>query len=170
MNTKKKSGEKTDKAVWLFLLPAGIIYLSVIVVPVFYSFFISLFKWNGIGGKVFVGLENYMKLIKGDKVYTAVRNNLIWIVLTIFVTMTVSLGFALILNKSFKGRTFFRGFFYFPCVIAPIAVAIIWRWIYNPTFGFINDFFEAIGSEFSQTWISDAKVSLYAVFEPIPSP
>ena len=165
MNTKKKSGEKTDKAVWLFLLPAGIIYLSVIVVPVFYSFFISLFKWNGIGGKVFVGLENYMKLIKGDKVfYTAVRNNLIWIVLTIFVTMTVSLGFALILNKSFKGRTFFRGFFYFPCVIAPIAVAIIWRWIYNPTFGFINDFFEAIGSEFSQTWISDAKVSLYAVF------
>ena len=165
MNTKKKSGEKTDKAVWLFLLPAGIIYLSVIVVPVFYSFFISLVKWNGIGGKVFVGLENYMKLIKGDKVfYTAVRNNLIWIVLTIFVTMTVSLGFALILNKSFKGRTFFRGFFYFPCVIAPIAVAIIWRWIYNPTFGFINDFFEAIGSEFSQTWISDAKVSLYAVF------
>ncbi len=165
MNTKKKSGEKTDKAVWLFLLPAGIIYLSVIVVPVFYSFFISLFKWNGIGEKVFVGLENYMKLIKGDKVfYTAVRNNLIWIVLTIFVTMTVSLGFALILNKSFKGRTFFRGFFYFPCVIAPIAVAIIWRWIYNPTFGFINDFFEAIGSEFSQTWISDAKVSLYAVF------
>lgn len=165
VNTKKKSGEKTDKAVWLFLLPAGIIYLSVIVVPVFYSFFISLFKWNGIGEKVFVGLENYMKLIKGDKVfYTAVRNNLIWIVLTIFVTMTVSLGFALILNKSFKGRTFFRGFFYFPCVIAPIAVAIIWRWIYNPTFGYINDFFEAIGSEFSQTWISDAKVSLYAVF------
>ncbi len=165
MNTKKKSREKTDKAVWLFLLPAGIIYLSVIVAPVFYSFFISLFKWNGIGEKVFVGLENYRKLISGDRVfYTAVRNNLIWIVLTIFVTMTVSLGFAVILNKSFKGRTFFRGFFYFPCVIAPIAVAIIWRWIYNPTFGFINDFFEAIGSDFSQTWISDAKVSLYAVF------
>ena len=165
VNTKKKSREKTDKAVWLFLLPAGIIYLSVIVAPVFYSFFISLFKWNGIGEKVFVGLENYRKLISGDRVfYTAVRNNLIWIVLTIFVTMTVSLGFAVILNKSFKGRTFFRGFFYFPCVIAPIAVAIIWRWIYNPTFGFINDFFEAIGSDFSQTWISDAKVSLYAVF------
>lgn len=147
------------------MLPAAIIYLSVIVVPVFYSLFISLFKWNGIGEKTFVGLDNYISLFKSDTVFhTAIINNLIWIVLTIFVTMTISLAFAVILNKKFRGRTFFRGFFYFPCVIAPIAVAIIWRWIYNPNTGFINQFFRLIGVEFSQTWISDPEVSIYAVF------
>lgn len=147
------------------MLPAAIIYLSVIVVPVFYSLFISLFKWNGIGEKAFVGLDNYINLFKSDTVFhTAIINNLIWIVLTIFVTMTISLAFAVILNKKFRGRTFFRGFFYFPCVIAPIAVAIIWRWIYNPNTGFINQFFELIGIDFSQTWISDPRVSIYAVF------
>ena len=78
--------------------------------------------------------------------------------------MSVSLAFAVVLNKKFIGRTFFRGFFYFPCVIAPIAVAIIWRWIYNPSMGFINEFFELIGLNFTQSWISDPNVSLYAVF------
>lgn len=165
MKNKNKKCIKTDKAAWFFLLPAAVIYLSVIVIPVFYSFFISLFKWNGIGEKEFVGIQNYINLFSQDKTFhTAIVNNLIWIVLTIFVTMTISLAFAVILNKQFKGRTFFRGFFYFPCVIAPIAVAIIWRWIFNPNVGFINQFFQAIGVDYSQQWISDPKVSLYAVF------
>lgn len=162
---KNKNIVKTEKSAWLFMLPAAIIYLSVIVIPVFYSLYISLFKWNGIGEMTFVGLDNYLNLFSGDATFrTAIINNLIWIVLTIVVTMTVSLGFAVILNKQFRGRTFFRGFFYFPCVIAPIAVAIIWRWIYNPNMGFINQFFEAIGIDFSQQWISNPDTSLYAVF------
>ncbi|MFR2648382.1 MAG: carbohydrate ABC transporter permease [Blautia coccoides] len=165
MKNKKKKYNKTDKTAWLFLLPAGIIYISVIVAPIFYSLFISLYKWNGIGDKVFVGLANYKSLFSGDKTFhTAIINNLVWIVLTIFITMSVSLAFAVVLNKKFIGRTFFRGFFYFPCVIAPIAVAIIWRWIYNPSMGFINEFFELIGLNFTQSWISDPNVSLYAVF------
>lgn len=162
---KKKNYTRTDKVAYFFLLPAAVIYLSVIVAPVCYSFFISLFKWNGIGEKQFVGLSNYINLFKGDKIFhTAIINNLIWIVLTIFVTMTIALLFAVILSKQFRGRTFFRGFFYFPCVIAPIAVAIIWRWIYNPNIGFINEFFKALGINFTQGWISDPNVSLYAVF------
>ena len=157
--------ERTDRSAYLFLLPATIIYLSVIVVPVFYSLYISMNKWNGIGEMTFVGLDNYANLFGNDPIFRkALANNLIWIVLTIFVTMTVALIFAVILNKRFRGRTFFRGFFYFPCVIAPIAVSIIWRWIYNPNVGFINQFFAAIGSEYSQSWISDPKVSLYAIF------
>lgn len=165
MKRKNKSSVKTDKAAYLFLLPAAIIYLSVIVVPVCYSFVISLTKWNGISDMEFVGLSNYITLFRSDKIFhTAVINNLIWIVFTIFITMTVALGLAMLLSKRFKGQTFFRGFFYFPCVIAPIAVAIIWRWIYNPSIGFINQFFETIGINFSQNWISNPKTSLYAVF------
>ncbi len=160
-----KNGNKRDLSSYLFLLPAGIIYLSVIVAPVFYSFYISLFKWNGIGNKEFLGLRNYIHLFQSDPIFLiSIKNNLIWIVLTIFITMTISLGFAVILNKQFRGRTFFRGFFYFPCVIAPIAVSIIWRWIYNPNIGFINQFFKAAGSDFAQSWISNPKVSIYAIF------
>lgn len=160
-----KKQNKFEFSAYAFMIPAAVIYLSVIVVPVFYSLFISLFKWNGVSDKEFVGLGNYINLFTNDPTFIiALKNNLIWIVLTICVTMTVSLGFAVLLNKKFRGRTVFRAFFYFPCVIAPIAVAIIWRWIYNPNIGFINEFCEALGINFKQTWISDPKVSLYAVF------
>jgi len=148
MNKKKGSGFPA----WGFLLPAMIIYLSVIVFPVFYSLYISLHEWNGVSAQKFVGLKNYVSLFTNDPVFlTALKNNLIWIVLTVAVTMTVSLLFAVLLNKHFRGRTFFRAVFYFPCVIAPIAVAIIWRWIYNPQIGFVNQLFKTLGINFKQT-------------------
>ncbi len=148
-----------------FLLPATIIYLSVIVIPVFYSFYISLFRWNGISKMQWVGLSNYITLFTKDPIFhISIRNNLIWIALTLFLTMSVALLLAVLLNKQFHGRTFFRGFFYFPSVIAPIAVSIIWRWMYEPNFGFINQFAHTMGFTFFQTWLSNPKTSLYAIF------
>lgn len=150
---------------YLFLLPAFIIYISVIVFPVFYSVFISLFKWNGISEMVFVGASNYINLFTNDPVFLrAVANNLIWTALSLFVTTTAALALAVVLNKKFRARTFFRGYFYFPAVIAPIAVAIIWRWIYNPQFGFINSVLEVLGMSYRQSWISSPSASLYAIF------
>jgi len=160
MPTRKKNN--TD---YLFLIPAAVIYLSVIVLPVLYSLTISLFKWNGIGAMEYIGLQNYINLFANDPIFIqAMKNNLIWIVLSLAITMTVSLAFAVVLNKQFAGRTFFRGFFYFPAVIAPIAVAIIWRWMYNPSVGFVNELSRALNLGFEQSWISSPQSSLYAIF------
>ena len=148
MKTKKK-----DFSAYAFMLPALIIYLSVIVFPVGYSLYISLHSGTGVGGMNFVGLTNYINLFQDKIFYIALKNNLIWIFLTVCVTMTVALALAVLLNNKFHGRTFFRAFFYFPCVVAGIAVALIWRWIYNPNIGFINELFRAIGVDFSQKWI-----------------
>jgi len=105
----KKKHSRTEWTAYLFLVPAAVIYLSVIVAPVCYSFVISLFKWNGIGAKEFIGLNNYITLFKEDKIFhRAILNNMTWIILTIFVTMLVSLGLAVLLSKSFRGRTLVR--------------------------------------------------------------
>ena len=149
---------------YMFLFPAGAIYLSVIVFPVFYSTYISLFRWNGIGSMIFLGFDNYTNLFSDIIFIKSLSNTLIWTVLTLFLTMTVALGLAILLNKQFRGRTFFRGLYFFPTVLALIAVSVIWRWIYNPGFGFINEFFKLIGSDYRQGWISDPNASLYAIF------
>jgi len=157
--------KRIDWAAYSFMLPAFVIYISVIVAPIFYSLFISLNRWNGIAEMEFIGLQNYINLFTNDPVFIrALTNNLKWLALTIVITTSVALTFAVILNKQFHGRTFFRGFFYFPCVIASIAVAIIWRWVYNPQIGFINQFFRAIGINYSQAWLSHPSTSLYAIF------
>jgi raffinose/stachyose/melibiose transport system permease protein len=157
--------KRTGKSSYLFLLPAFAVYLSVIILPVIYSFFISFFRWNGISDRVFIGLQNYKNLFSKDHIFIiSLKNNFIWLALTIIVVMGLGLIFALVLNKQFGGRTFFRGAFYFPCVIAPIAVSIIWRWMYEPNIGFINQLFSLLRIDFTQSWLSEPKTSLYAVF------
>ncbi len=149
---------------YLFMLPALIIYLSVIIFPVFYSLSISFKSGTGIGNMKFVGLQNYSQLIKDKVFWMSFQHTIVWIVLTVVLTTTVSLALAVLLNQKFAGRTFFRAFFYFPSVISAIAVAIIWRWIYNPQIGFINQFAKALGLDFTQTWISTPKTALIALF------
>lgn len=153
-----------SKAPYLFMLPCFIIYISVIIFPVFYSLWISLHKGTGVGEMQFVGLDNYVQLAQDSIFWVSLQHTIIWIVLTVCVTMTVSLMLAVLLNNNFRGRTFFRALFYFPSVIAIVAVAIIWRWIYNPQIGFINEFFRAIGINFSQTWLSNSSTALIALF------
>ena len=156
--------KKSSVSAYLFMLPALIIYLSVIIFPIGYSLYISTHAGNGIAKMKFVGIDNYIKRFKDPVMWISLKNTLIWILLTVLVTMTVALILALLLSKAFRGRTFFRAFFYFPCVISGISVAIIWRWIYNPQIGFINQFTKALGINFSQTWLSNEKVALYGLF------
>lgn len=156
--------KKSSVSAYLFMLPALIIYLSVIIFPIGYSLYISTHAGNGIAKMKFVGIDNYIKMFKDPVMWISLKNTLIWILLTVLVTMTVALILALLLSKAFRGRTFFRAFFYFPCVISGISVAIIWRWIYNPQIGFINQFTKALGINFSQTWLSNEKVALYGLF------
>lgn len=64
-----KKQNKFEFSAYAFMIPAAVIYLSVIVVPVFYSLFISLFKWNGVSDKEFVGLGNYINLFTNDPTF-----------------------------------------------------------------------------------------------------
>jgi len=151
---------------YLFILPAFIIFTTVIVYPALNSFWISLHRWSGMDEMVFVGLRNYIYLFTEDRVFwPALRNNLTWMGLTLIFMVSVSLGLALLLNVKFVGRTFFRGLFYFPFVLSGILVGIIWSWMYNTNFGFFNEFLSLIGLEqFRHTWLGNPDGALFYVF------
>ncbi len=149
---------------YLFMLPAFLIYTSVIIFPIFYSLYISFHSGTGVGQMKFVGAQNYVTLVHDDVFWASLAHTVIWIALTVTITMTISLLFAVLLNGKMKGRTFFRGLFYFPSVVAIVAVGTIWRWIYNPQLGIINSFLRMIGSSHTQTWIANSHTVLGAVF------
>ncbi|UQZ86276.1 Lactose transport system permease protein LacF [Paenibacillus konkukensis] len=152
---------------WLFLTPALLIYLTVIFVPSLYTLYLSLFSWNGVAPhKEFVGLQNYADLLLNDSVFPrAIRNNLQWMVGSLVLTLGLGLSLALLLNKKWRGRTFFRGVFYFPYVLSGVVVATVWSWMYNPTQGFINKVLETAGLEhWTHAWLAEPKLALYAVF------
>ena len=150
----------------LFLFPALFIYIIVVIFPTVYSLFLSFCDWNGLGAKKFVGLKNYIQLFTSDSVfYTALRNNIIWIILTICLTVLLALLLALVLNRSFRGRIVYRAIFYFPYMLSWIIVGIIWKWMYNPNFGLINQVLGMVGLDsLKGAYLSNTKMALYCVF------
>ena len=150
----------------LLLFPALFIYIIVVVFPTVYSLFLSFCDWNGLGAKKFVGLKNYIQLFTSDSVfYTALRNNIIWIILTICLTVLLALLLALVLNRSFRGRIVYRAIFYFPYMLSWIIVGIIWKWMYNPNFGLINQVLGMVGLDsLKGAYLSNTKMALYCVF------
>ena len=151
---------------WVFLTPALAIYSVVVVYPMVYSSYLSLFRWDGISPtKVFVGLQNYVTLFtQNDVFWIALRNNAVWLVAALLLPTSIGLGFALLLNSKFRGSHVFRSIFYFPAVLSLAVVGLIWTWIYHPDLGLLNQALNASGLKgFTRNWLSDPQIALYPV-------
>lgn len=157
---------KKARSRYLFMVPALLIYCTVVVVPAIYSIFLSFFKWNGLGERTFVGMRNYVNLFTKDRVFhTALKNNLLWIVLTLIFATSLALALAMLLNKHFTGRIVYRAIFYFPYMLSWVVIGIIWKWIYNPNIGFLDEVLKLVGlGHLELKWLSDPKIAIYCVF------
>jgi raffinose/stachyose/melibiose transport system permease protein len=151
-----------------YLLLASVLYGVFLVYPMLDSVRLSFFRWSGYAteAQTFIGLRNYARLFTVDTVFwTALRNSLIWVVLSLAVPMVISLLLALALNQRLFGRNVFRSVFYLPAVFASITVAAMWRWIYAPAIGAVDQGLKAIGlGEWSQPWLGSPRIALYSVF------
>jgi raffinose/stachyose/melibiose transport system permease protein len=151
---------------WVFLVPALVIYSVVVVYPMLYSTYLSLFRWDGVAPKkIFVGLQNYVVLLTHNEVFwIALKNNAIWLVAALLAPTSIGLGLALVLNSRFRGSHIFRSIFYFPAVLSLAVVGLIWTWIYHPDLGLANQFLDAVGLRiFKRNWLSDPQIAIYPV-------
>lgn len=163
---RKRSDDYLRFVPWLFLTPALAIYTVVVVYPMIYSAYLSLFRWDGISPtKIFVGLQNYVTLLTENPVFwIALRNNAIWLVAALLFPTSIGLGLALLLNLKFRGSAIFRSIFYFPAVLSLAVVGLIWTWIYHPDLGLLNQALGALGLKaFQRNWLSDSRVAIYPV-------
>ncbi len=158
---------KNNGAVLPFLIPALTIYILFLIYPILSAIFTSFFQWDGISPqRVFVGIDNYIYLFTKDDVFwRSLRNTGIWVVLSLLVPTTFGLALAVVLNQKLAGRSIFRMIFYLPAIIASIAVATIWTWMYNPSLGIVNGVLKQIGLRaLAQDWLGNRDIALYSVF------
>jgi raffinose/stachyose/melibiose transport system permease protein len=152
---------------WLLLAPALIVYGVFALYPMLEVVGLSFMKWNGLTpSKEFVGFDNYVQVFANDPVFWgALRNTILWTILSVAFPPLVGFGLALGLNQNIPARGPLRALFYMPVIIAPIAVATMWRWMYDPFFGLFNAALTGLGmQEFIQDWLGDRNVALYAIF------
>ena len=144
---------------WLFILPTmlGLIILNII--PMFQTIYQSFFKTGDFGkGNVFVGLKNYQKVFGDTEVWQALWNTFKYAIVEVPFSVVIALVLAVFLNKKLKGREVFRTIFFLPMVVAPAAIAMVWKWLYNSNFGLLNNIFGI-----HVNWISDPNIAIYSI-------
>ncbi len=145
--------KKSIKTPALFLAPAMILMFIFLIIPIFASLYISLTDFNiyslmDWNQAEFVGLENYSKLINDEIFWKSLKNTLYFTVIGVPLAIFFALGFAVLMNKKdVKGKEFFRAGFYLPSITNTVAVAVIWGFILNPNYGFLNWVISLFGIE-----------------------
>ncbi|QRM57864.1 sugar ABC transporter permease [Sinorhizobium sp. BG8] len=152
---------------YVLLAPALIVYLLFAVYPMIDVIRMSFSSWNGLSPQAkFVGLANYRAIMTQDPVFWgALWNTLIWTTTAVIVPNLIAFGVALALNQNIPGRSGLRIVFYLPVIIASIAVATIWKWMYDPFFGLFNGLLTSWGlTGWIMDWLGDKKIALWSVF------
>lgn len=148
----------------LFLLPALTIYAIFAIYPTYSVVEYSFTDWDGISPqRNFVGLENYQRLFSDKIFWEAFRNTFVWSGVIIVINVGLGLVIAAMLARVWKARLLIQTCIVLPVVISPMAVATIWRWMYQPT-GVINQLLENIGlGAFATPWLGSPDAVLYAL-------
>ncbi len=156
--------------IFLFLLPALFLFVTVLIAPIIMSFAYSLTKWNGFTTPEFIGFKNYVELFtsKSININRALKNAFLLALLSCCIQLPFALWLALRLSRPIKGRSAFLSIFFLPVLISTVVIGQLWLKIYNPDYGLLNVFLRSIGLEkWTQIWLGDKKYALGAAFVPI---
>lgn len=145
-----------------FLAPYLIIFFIFRLLPSFASIYISLTKWSIVGTPKFIGLNNFIALLKDRNFYKALVNNLYFLLIILPILIVLSLLVAIALNEKIPGRNAIRTIAIIPYVMIPAVVGIMWNWMYDANFGIINYVFSLLGIS-PVGWLIDKNVALIAV-------
>ncbi len=165
---KRTTNTRVRKAlfIFLFLLPALILFTLFVVYPIFRSVYFSTFKWTGLGqASNNIGLTNYKRIFSDTVFWGAVKNILIIIVLSLAIQLPLALGLAVMVGKDLPGRGAFRTIFFLPYVLSEVNAAIMWMLLFNasPERGLLNAI--VVGLGFNPIgWLSDTNVVMISIF------
>lgn len=131
---------------WLFLAPGILFFMVYVIIPVFQSFWISFYQWDGLGEKVWVGTAHYERLLGGDRKFeVSFWNNVKWLVLYLL-AIPMGLFIALFLNQTVRGIRLYKSLFFFPFVVSQVVVGLVFSWFYLPKEGLLNAVLALVGA------------------------
>ena len=152
---------------WIMMAPAIMMLLIIAVYPVLRTFWLSLHEMvltDPGSGYPFIGLENYMEILKDERALDSILFTLKFTVATVVLELIIGFAAALVMNKAFKGRGIVRAAILIPWAIPTSVSAMMWKFIYNDQYGLFNDVLYRLGIIDSyQAWLSTADGSFMAL-------
>ncbi|WP_129726655.1 MULTISPECIES: carbohydrate ABC transporter permease [Bacillaceae] len=154
------------KVIALYIAPALFLVLALIYVPIVQTGYFGMTKWNGVGAKEFIGLENYMALIKDQMFWKTAYHSLMLAVFSV-ISLIGYLFISIILAGKIKGADLLRKIYLIPMLLASVAIAQLWLKIYHPGNGILNTILVSLGVENPPAWLAEPELALYAIVVPI---
>ncbi len=161
---------KIKKTTMIGLLAPGIvIYLFVIIVPLFTALGYSFTNWMGGLEKNFIGLKNYSILLKDEVFWSSLKHNLLIVFLTVIIQMSLAfLLTVLFMSKAMRLKEFHRTIIFLPVVLSAVVVGFIWQMIYSNDYGLLNALLRSLGFEnLIYPWLDDPKRVIFSVTVPL---
>ncbi|MFQ6097936.1 MAG: carbohydrate ABC transporter permease [Armatimonadota bacterium] len=139
----------------LFLLPAGLVYGIFVLWPSLRAMAAGATYWDGFSAEQrWVGLANFARLVHDHTFWLAIRNNLVLLFFPPLFCLIISLFFASVIARGIRGARLFRIAFFFPNIMSAVLIALLWSFIYNPSFGLLNGLLRQVHLEALQrTWL-----------------
>ncbi len=169
---RRVGGRQEALAGYALIAVPMLLFLVLNIGSILYAAFISVWRWNvRTGPQKFLGLDNYVNAINDPIFRSAVTNTIYYTVVWVPLTMALGLFLAVIVNQKIRGKTFFRGAFYFPSIASSAAITTIWIFLMNP-FGLFNEvrgalglnpLFSLLGFDPNQDWLGDYHTAMNAV-------
>lgn len=164
MNVRKVKKYKKEHIFWglAMTIPsiAGLMILNIL--PFFQTIYLSFCETGDFGKSLWSGLDNYRRFLGDVAVWTATKNTIVYVVLTVPLGVFLALCFANLLNSKIKLKGFYRAIFFLPIVCAPAAVAMVWKWMFNTDFGLINQLLSLFGIE-NIPWLTNPALVIISV-------
>ena len=156
---------RRKRTILAFVLPALLIYICIVLVPIINTAYHSAFKWNILGAKKFVGIDNFVNLFTKDKIFqTSMINTFVLMFASLVIQTPLAILLAIALSGTIRGKRYFKTVFFLPNILSSVAVGLLWTFIYNPEFGIINKVLEFLGLDgLTRLWLADKKTVLPSI-------
>ena len=147
---------------YLFMLPFQLFFVGFVVYPMFMCIYTSFFDATMNRDDIFIGFQNYVDLFNDPVFWTALKNTLIIVVVSVPVTCAFSLWIATLISKmNVTATSAFRCIFYLPVVTGSVAVTMVWKWMFNNYYGILNYLGKGVGLlDKNINWLGDPKYAL----------
>ncbi|MCL2440545.1 MAG: sugar ABC transporter permease [Treponema sp.] len=146
-----------------FILPNFTGFFVFILIPISFSLVLSFMQWDGFNVMSFNGIKNFTSILNESIFRQSVNRTFIYTISCVVFTASASLGLAVLLNRKFKGRGFFRSAVFFPYVASIVSIAVVWRLLFMRDAGPINVFLRLIGLTDPPGWFASTQWALPAV-------
>lgn len=161
----RKSGQKGYSTFWpvVFLAPFFLCFFTFNLFPILYSVFVSFFNWDALGTREFVGLQNYINILAQDVNFLrSVKNTLYIMLLSFPFAILLGLVVAVFLSGLWKGRTLFQTLNFLPYITTPVAIGLLFSFLFDWNSGIVNRVIELFGIE-EINWLGDGRNAPFVV-------